>query len=179
MLFALLWDRFSPEVRVANFHFYEPRTGHGSSLSPAGHSLVAARLGDMPLARRFFHQAAMIDLANNMGNAAGGVHAAALGGLWQAAVMGFGGMMLRPEGLAFLPHLPDAWSRLQFPVQWHGRQLIVTVHHEPRSIEVEQIGGPEGMVVSLIDGPQLTPFPGRRYVIRWQDAGWGVWEEAD
>lgn len=178
MLFTLFWDRFAPEVRAANYYFYEPRTGHGSSLSPAGHSLVAARLGDMPLAMRFFRQAAMIDLANNMGNAAGGVHAAALGGLWQAAVMGFGGMMLHPEGLAFLPHLPDVWSRLRFPVQWHGRQLMVTIHREPRSVEMEQTSGPEGMVISLVEGPQLTLFPGRRYVIRWRGTGWGTWEEA-
>ncbi|MBS1151905.1 MAG: Maltose phosphorylase, partial [Myxococcaceae bacterium] len=34
MLIHLLWDRFSPEVRAANFRYYEPRTDHGSSLSP-------------------------------------------------------------------------------------------------------------------------------------------------
>jgi hypothetical protein len=52
----------------------------------------AARLGDTTLAERYFRQAAEIDLADNMGNAAGGVHAGALGGLWQAAVLGFAGL---------------------------------------------------------------------------------------
>ena len=33
-----------------------------------------------------------------MGNAAGGVHMAALGGLWQAVVFGFAGVSLSAEG---------------------------------------------------------------------------------
>ena len=54
-----------------------------------GRSLLEAR-----------QQAAEIDLADNMGNAAGGVHVGALGGLWQAAVLGFAGLRVcgeRPE----------------------------------------------------------------------------------
>ena len=34
MLVHLLWERMPPEVRKANFEYYEPRCGHGSSLSP-------------------------------------------------------------------------------------------------------------------------------------------------
>ena len=37
-----------------NFHYYEPRCGHGSSLSPAMHGLVAARLGQSEMALRYF-----------------------------------------------------------------------------------------------------------------------------
>jgi hypothetical protein len=83
----LLWDEISPEVRTANFRYYEPRTGHGSSLSPSIHALIAAQIGYMECAESYLKQAAEIDLGNNMGNAAGGVHAAALGGLWQAIVL--------------------------------------------------------------------------------------------
>jgi kojibiose phosphorylase len=83
-LSALLWDKWPVSVHEADFGYYEPRTAHGSSLSPALHALVAARLGDAALAQAYFRQAAEIDLANNMGNAAGGVHMGALGGLWQA-----------------------------------------------------------------------------------------------
>jgi kojibiose phosphorylase len=82
----LLWDQFPADVRLANFHYYEPRTGHGSSLSPSMHALLAARLGEEALARQYLKQASEIDLGNNMGNAAGGVHAASIGGLWQAVV---------------------------------------------------------------------------------------------
>ena len=50
--------------------------------------------------------AAAIDLADNMGNAARGLHMATMGGLWQAAVMGFAGLQRRDEALLIDPHLP-------------------------------------------------------------------------
>ncbi|WP_040669408.1 glycosyl hydrolase family 65 protein, partial [Nitrolancea hollandica] len=135
MLLALLWDHFPAQVREANFRYYEPRTGHGSSLSPAIHALVAARLGDIELAERYFHQAATIDLGNTTGNAAGGVHAGALGGLWQAALLGFAGLRSRPDGLALDPHLPPRWRNLRFRVQWRGGRLAVRIGRAPVTIE--------------------------------------------
>lgn len=78
-LSALLWGQWPVAVHEANFRYYEPRTAHGSSLSPALYALVAARLGDGARAQAYFRQAAEIDLANNMGNAAGGVHMGAFG----------------------------------------------------------------------------------------------------
>ena len=121
MLIHLLWDRMAPEVRKANFEYYEPRCAHGSSLSPAIHALVAARLGDTALAQRYFRQAAEIDLADNMGNAAGGIHAAALGGLWQAVVLGFAGLHLGGERPEHRTNLPPNWRRLSMRIQWRGR----------------------------------------------------------
>jgi kojibiose phosphorylase len=121
MLLHVLWDDYPPAVREANFRYYEPRCGHGSSLSPSIHALVAARLGDLALATRYFRQAMDIDLANNMGNAAGGVHAAALGGLWQAAVFGFAGLRLTDHGPEYHPNLPPHWGGLSMRFQWRGQ----------------------------------------------------------
>ncbi|MCL4765455.1 MAG: glycoside hydrolase family 65 protein [Hyphomicrobiaceae bacterium] len=121
MLVHLLWDRLPADVRKINFDYYEPRCGHGSSLSPAIHALVAARLGDTELAERYFHQSAEIDLANNMGNAANGVHVGALGGLWQATVFGFAGLRLITEdGPECDPMLPSSWRSLSMRLQWRG-----------------------------------------------------------
>jgi len=136
MLLALHWDRFAPEVREANFRFYEGRCDHGSSLSPAMHALVAARLGDVALAERYFHEAAAIDLHDAMGNAAGGVHIAALGGLWQVAVFGFGGMRTEPGGLAFDPHLPEGWTAMRFPIRWRRRVILVCIERDPLTLTV-------------------------------------------
>jgi kojibiose phosphorylase len=140
MLIYLLWDRMPPEVRKANFEYYEPRCGHGTSLSPAIHALVAARLGDSALAQRYFRQAAEVDLADNMGNAAGGVHLGALGGLWQAAVFGFAGLHFcggetpRPR-----PNLPAGWRSLAMHFQWRGQwhELTVPEGAEDRKTESE------------------------------------------
>jgi kojibiose phosphorylase len=114
-------------VRDANVAYYEPRTGHGSSLSPCIHASIAARQGDTELALAYFRQTAAIDLANNMGNAAGGVHAAALGGLWQAAVFGFAGLELTRLGPRANPRLPASWRQLRFTVHWRGQPFSIAV----------------------------------------------------
>jgi kojibiose phosphorylase len=127
MLIYLLWERMPPEARRANFEYYEPRCGHGSSLSPAIHALVAARLGNTALAERYFRQAAEIDLADDIGNAAGGVHAGALGGLWQAAVLGFAGLRCCGERPEHRVNLPPTWRSLSMRYQWRGRWHELTL----------------------------------------------------
>ncbi|HEY8484042.1 MAG TPA: glycosyl hydrolase family 65 protein [Longimicrobiales bacterium] len=131
LLLYLFWDRFPAHVREANFRYYEPRCGHGSSLSPSIHALVAARLGDLDLAMRYFRQVAEIDLADNMGNAAGGVHAAALGGLWQAVIFGFAGLDFASGRPTVHPHLPPHWRAIRFPILWQGRMMRFNVGEEP------------------------------------------------
>src|SRR5690606_160962 len=121
LLLYLLWDRFPPEVRRANFRYYEPPCPNGSSLSPSIHALVAAGLGARELAPPYWRQAAEVDLANDMGNAAGGGHGAARGGLWQAAVFGFAGLRFGERGPELEPHLPPGWRALRFPICWRGR----------------------------------------------------------
>jgi kojibiose phosphorylase len=171
----LLWDRFPAEVRAANFHYYEPRTGHGSSLSPSTHALLAARLGEMGVAARYLRQAAEVDLSNNMGNAAGGVHAAAIGGLWQAMVFGFAGLELRPEGLRLNPRLLQSWKRVIFPVQWRGHRLRITLEPDATGVQVED--GPAPFKLQLAGGMELMAHPHRQYVATRADSGWGGWEE--
>ncbi|HKS73664.1 MAG TPA: glycosyl hydrolase family 65 protein, partial [Terriglobales bacterium] len=151
--------------------FYEPRTAHGSSLSPAIHSLVAARLGDMALAQRFLRQAAEIDLRNNMGNASGGVHAAALGGLWQAIVFGFAGVTIRSDGIEFSPNLLPDWRRLSFPLGWRNRLLRVSI--EPNSIHV-RVHGSDSIRLRL-SGSDTVALPDHEYSSDRIGQGWSSW----
>lgn len=124
MLLFLLGDRYPREIHEANFRFYEQRTSHDSSLSPSFHALAAARLGETDRARRYFTKAANIDLDFTRGvTAAGGVHIAALGGMWQALAFGFGGMFVEANGLRFEPHVPADWGELGFSIQWRGSTL--------------------------------------------------------
>ena len=149
MLIALLWDRFAPAVREANYRYYESRCGHGSSLSPAAHSLVAARLGDVALAEQYFRETAAIDLGDAMGNASGGVHIGALGGLWQAVVLGLAGLSVSGEGLSFDPHLPDSWASLSFAVRYHDGTVRVSAQNEAAvfSARLEQGSRPVAITV--------------------------------
>jgi trehalose/maltose hydrolase-like predicted phosphorylase len=127
MLLAMLGERYPRAVQEANFRYYEPLTVHDSSLSPAAHALVAARLGDLDTAGRYLAQASRLDLDFEDGvTAAGGVHIATLGGIWQALVLGFGGMTVRDGAPSFAPHVPSSWGSLRFRVCWRGALLEVT-----------------------------------------------------
>jgi len=141
MLLFLLGDEYPREVHEANFRFYEPRTTHDSSLSPSFHSLAAARSGDLETARRYFERAANLDLDFSSGvTAAGGVHIAALGGMWHALVFGFGGMFVEDAGPQFEPNVPEDWQTLRFGVLWRGAQLRVAA----AGTAAEVVEGPAG-----------------------------------
>jgi trehalose/maltose hydrolase-like predicted phosphorylase len=171
----LLWDEIGHDVCAANFRYYEPRTGHGSSLSPSIHALIAARIGDYHRAQSYLKQAAEIDLGNNMGNAASGVHAAALGGLWQAMVLGFAGLRTHFDGISLAPKLLSHWQRLSFPLQWRGRKLRVRI--EPESVSVATAGD-EAFRLGLEGGSEIIATPGEEYVAERTESGWGSWQMA-
>jgi trehalose/maltose hydrolase-like predicted phosphorylase len=146
-LLALLPEEFPDGSGATNFRYYEPRCGQGSSLSRSMHGLAAARLGDSEMALRFFQETAAIDLADTHVAIAGGVHIAALGGLWQMAVFGFAGVSLRNDGVAVSPRLPGGWSSLRFCIQWRGRRLTIEIEQASRSLAVTLTGEPMTLFV--------------------------------
>jgi len=137
MLCYVLSNEIPADVAQANLRYYEPITSHGSSLSPAIHAALAARLGDTRLAFEAFRMASDIDLSDNMGNAARGLHMATMGGLWQAAVMGFGGVRREHEMLVIDPHLPDEWSSFDYTVRFRGVRYRVAVTGERLDLTVD------------------------------------------
>jgi len=129
MLMALLGEAVGPhDVQVNNWNTYYPRCDHGSSLSPAVHAWVAARLGLTDTATELFDHAAGIDLKDNKGNVNHGIHGAACGGLWQAVALGFCGLHLTQDGPAVDPNLPAHWRQVSFNVYYRGqkRHFVVT-----------------------------------------------------
>ncbi len=133
-LLALLPDLFDRGTKERNFAYYEPRCGHGSSLSPALHALVAARLGRLALAKRYLDRTAHIDLDSPTVNSAGGVHIAAMGGLWMAVMMGFVGLDPVGEELALDPALPEVWQAMAFRLQWRGRVVRLRIDARRRVV---------------------------------------------
>lgn len=123
-LLALLPDEFPGTTKERNFRHYEPRCGHGSSLSPAMHALVAARLGDTHLALRYLHSISSFDPDPG---SAGGVRIAGLGGIWQAVALGFAGIDLMGDALSLDPKLPGQWRSLTFCVRWQGRSVAIRI----------------------------------------------------
>lgn len=128
MLLYLLPDLFSLSQKKRNYFYYERRTLHKSSLSPSMHTIVGLEAGDEERAYRYFIHSLGADLRNVHGNTSDGIHAASLGGTWQAVVNGFAGMRIRRGVLTFDPKLPPHWKELRFTIKWRGRDLSVAVY---------------------------------------------------
>lgn len=129
VMFLLLEDEFTAQVKRANWNYYEPRTLHDSSLSLSTHCILASDMGESDMAYALFERAAAIDLGPNMKTSDAGIHTAALGGIWQSAVQGFGGVRMLEGRLRIDPALPKAWRKLDFFLYWKGQKLHITLTH--------------------------------------------------
>jgi len=155
ILLYLLEDRFSSDVKQACWNYYEPKTLHDSSLSLSTHSVLASDLGQADLAYELFTRASHIDLGPSLKSSSDGIHAAAIGGLWQCAINGFGGVRMNSGQLRIEPNLPKQWSKLDFVIQWQGVRLQVDVTKK-------------GFDVSILDSDETITFfhKGQTYVCK-------------
>ena len=147
LMFLYLYNAsFSEEVKRINYEFYEPRTIHESSLSPAVHSILAAELGKMEEATDFFGYATRLDLDNYNRNTSEGLHTTSIAMAWVNIVYGFAG--LRSDGglLRFAPRLPARWRRLRFALLWRGRALTVEMRTDKTLFALPQ-GEPMELLV--------------------------------
>jgi trehalose/maltose hydrolase-like predicted phosphorylase len=89
-----------------------------------------------------------------------------MGGLWQAAVFGFGGVRADGDAVRIDPRLPAVWDGLSFPIRWRGSRIAVTLGADMLELDV--------------DGPALVAVGARapeslgagRFVARRGDDGW-------
>lgn len=137
MLVYLLPDEFSDDLKRANYEFYEARTMHKSSLSPAIHAIMGIEVGDMSTAHRYFTRSAFVDLVNNQGNTQDGIHIASAGGTWQSLVCGFGGFRVKQGRMTFKPWLPEHWEELRFKIRWKGDRLNVSIARDEARFHLE------------------------------------------
>lgn len=149
ILFFLMEDLFSLDVKRANWDYYEPKTLHDSSLSLSTHVILASDMKDKKLAYDLFERAVRIDAGENMKSSDAGIHAASIAGIWQSVVYGFGGVRMLHGELRVCPMLPDAWSSLEFTICWQGQKLAVASTHDQlhiknmtgtKTVEVEVYG---------------------------------------
>ncbi|MGL6166727.1 MAG: glycoside hydrolase family 65 protein [Fusobacteriaceae bacterium] len=130
VLFYLLENRFSTDIKKANWDYYEPKTLHDSSLSLSTHCVLASDMNDKEMAYDLFRRASEIDLGPNMKTSDHGIHAASLGGIWQCIVNGFSGVRMLGGELRIDPKLPENWNEVSFPLNWHGVNLKIIVNKE-------------------------------------------------
>jgi kojibiose phosphorylase len=151
MLMHVLPDEFSEEVKKANFEYYEARTLHKSSLSPAIHAIMGIEVGDSTRALQYFHRSALVDLANNQGNTAEGIHIASAGGTWQILVCGFGGFRVRHQQMTFNPWLPAEWQEIRFRLRWRGNAVQVAAGHTEATFTLD---APDGVTEQIVVGAE-------------------------
>ena len=136
MMLYLYNSSFSRSVKEVNYSYYQPRTIHESSLSPAIHSILAAELGRMGEAVDLFGFATRLDLDNYNCNTREGLHITSIAMAWANIVYGFGGLRSDGPVLRFAPHLPERWRRLSFSLTYKGRVLSLCLEPDKTTIQL-------------------------------------------
>ncbi len=171
MVQYLLPDLYSADSKRSNFDYYEARTLHKSSLSASIHAIMGIEVGDHTRAEQYFARSAFVDLTDNQGNTAEGMHIASAGGTWQTVVSGFGGFRVRNGVMAFDPWIPPSWERIEFRLQWHGNSVEVMIGHDAITLgltaptTVSQTVQVDGADI-VLQGGQTVTVPLRSAVVQ-------------
>ncbi|MGS0998025.1 beta-phosphoglucomutase [Rhodanobacter sp. UC4451_H18] len=124
-----------------NFDYYESVTVHDSTLSASTFAVLAAEVGHADKAFHYFRDTLRVDLDDLHGNAAHGLHMAAMAGSWLALTWGYGGLRVHDGLPALAPRLPAAWTSYRFGLRWRGAHLRVEVDGEGARYTLTE-GGP-------------------------------------
>ena len=127
MLHYLVPEETAPGSLEPNLDFYEPRTAHGSTLSPGVHAALLARAGRLDQALEMLRLTARIDLDDIGHMTAGGLHLAAMGSVWQALAFGFAGLRPAEDALAIDPVPASCWDGLELQVRFRGSRARVRI----------------------------------------------------
>ncbi len=106
MLMHMLPDDFDVATKKANFEFYEARTLHKSSLSPAIHAIMGIEVGDPSALCSTSAARPSSTWPTTRATPHEGIHIASAGGTWQILVYGFGGFRVEHHQMTFNPWLP-------------------------------------------------------------------------
>lgn len=157
MLFYLLEDLFDADTKRRNYQFYEARTLHDSSLSKNTHCVLACDMGLDQAAKDFFLGAIDVDMGPVMTTSDMGIHSAAMGGIWQCVVYGFGGVRVVGGKLHIHPRLHAEWQGLAFPLVWQGNALQIRV----KAGQVEVTNSGDATIEAVICGNSTAIEPGK------------------
>jgi len=171
MMLNLFKDRYSAEIKKANWEYYEPRTEHGSSLSACAYAMVAADIGKLDWAYTYFLKTAKIDIEAKykvyVGTIfMGGSHPAANGGAWMTAVFGFGGVKADGEQVAINPRLYKKWKYLQFAMVYKGDRFKIKITKHDVAI-ITDISNKHNHTF-IVSGKSVNCEPGKHSLIRYR-----------
>jgi kojibiose phosphorylase len=170
MMLNLFKDRFSKEVKKANWEYYEPRTEHGSSLSACAYAMVAADIGKLDWAYKYFLQTAKIDLEAKykvyVGTIfMGGSHPAANGGAWMTAVFGFGGLTATENQITLQPRLCKKWRKLEFNAVHRGDRFKIGISRN--SVRIDADAANRSKHKFVVAGKAKLVAPGASLLVKY------------
>jgi trehalose/maltose hydrolase-like predicted phosphorylase len=151
----LFSERYPLETKFANWEYYETLTEHGSSLSACSYALIAAELGKVDWAYKYFMKTATIDM-NGEGKQyvgtlyIGGTHPAGNGGAWMSAVFGLCGIRCAGDTISINPRLPAHWDKVTLPLIFRGQKLTITLTRD--AIAVKPVNPLEAPLSVLVAG---------------------------
>lgn len=119
-----LEEYYDIETIGQNFHFYEPRTVHESSLSPCIHAILACKIGDYEKAYEMYLRTSRLDLDNYNNDTKDGCHITSMAGAWMSIVQGFGGMRIKNSKIVLNPFIPEHWTLYSFKIMFRRNALI-------------------------------------------------------
>ncbi|QSF43658.1 glycoside hydrolase family 65 protein [Paenibacillus tianjinensis] len=166
LMLNLFKRSYSREVKQANWEFYEPRTEHGSSLSPCIYALVAADIGSPDWGYPYFMRTATVDLTGESKQYVGdlyigGTHPAASGGAWMAAVLGFAGVQFDGETLYINPSLPEQWNAVELPLILLGDSFRLRISRNEITVTAAT-GNRNALALIAIGGERQLCLSGAR-----------------
>jgi nigerose phosphorylase len=170
MMLNLFKDRFSTDVKRANWEYYEPFTEHGSSLSACAYATVATEFGNLEFAYLYFLKTAKIDLEAkykmHVGNIfTGGSHPAANGGAWMTTVFGFAGLHANETRVAINPRLVAKWRSLRFKLTYKGDSFDIRITKS--TVEITPSQDNRHTRLFVVAGADINCAPGMPQTIEY------------
>lgn len=127
MLHYLVPDQVAAGSLIPNLEHYEPRTAHGSTLSPGVHATLLARAGRLQEALELLRLTARIDVDDYGDTTAGGGHLAAMGSVWRALALGLAGLCPVGDALAIDPVAPEGIDAVELRVRFRGSRVRLRI----------------------------------------------------
>lgn len=140
-MMSLFPNDFTDHQTQIAYDYYMPLTTHDSSLSPAGHTMIANRIGRFEDVKKFIKLTLSVDLSLKKLGAEDGIHIANCGYLWQLIVNEFMGIAPAycSNSLTISPKLPKNIQKITAKVNFKNVPYTVTVDQYGYKINKDSI----------------------------------------
>ena len=133
-----LFDGLSASTSMKTFEYYDEVTTHDSSLSKCIFGNVAAKLGDLNRAKKYFIETLATDINDCKGNTKDGLHMANMGGCYDMIVGGFAGFKLNADGLSLFPMLPEGIRSYSFIINYLDTNISIKVDEKGVTVSTDK-----------------------------------------